>query len=107
MFEAIDLTSNPDIIVLKRDEEELEDFYKINKEELLLRWFNHHLKNAGQPEIKNLNSHLKGGNAYTYLLDQLQKGQGHLDNIQKEPLERCEHIVQTTNGLGIPKCIQP
>jgi len=47
MLATIDLKNHPDLIVLKKDEEELEDLFKLNKEELLVRWFNYHLAKAG------------------------------------------------------------
>jgi hypothetical protein len=43
----INLKNNPYIIRLKKENEEISDLLKLKPEELLLRWFNYHLKNAG------------------------------------------------------------
>lgn len=42
----VNIKDHPDIIVLKKEDEELEDFLKLSSEELLLRWFNYHLAKA-------------------------------------------------------------
>lgn len=43
----INLKNNPYIIRLKKENEEISDLLKLRPEELLMRWFNYHLKNAG------------------------------------------------------------
>lgn len=42
----INIKDHPDIIVLKKPDEELEEFLKVSSEDLLLRWFNYHLEAA-------------------------------------------------------------
>lgn len=46
---------------LKQQDEDLEDFKKLNDpQHYLLRWINHHLKNAGSDkEVKNFGEDLK------------------------------------------------
>lgn len=54
-------TEVPLLSELKRQDEDIEDFKKINDpENYLLRWINHHLKNAGSElEVKNFGADLK------------------------------------------------
>lgn len=54
-------TQVPLLSELKCEEEDLEDFKKLNDpENYLLRWINYHLKNAGSDlEVKNFGADLK------------------------------------------------
>jgi len=66
----INIKDHPDIIVLKKADEELEDFLKLTPEELLIRWFNYHLSNACHPRrVANFGADIKDGENYTILLN--------------------------------------
>lgn len=70
MLANVDLKQNPFLIKLKKEDEELADLLKLSKEELLLRWFNYHLKNAGtERRVNNFGKDLKDGEAYVILLN--------------------------------------
>lgn len=63
MLQKIDLKSNPYLIRLKKEEEEISDLLKLPKEELLLRWFNYHLANAKHPtKVGNFSKDISNGN---------------------------------------------
>lgn len=47
------------LVALLRDGESLEDLMKLSPEELLLRWVNHHLEEAGCGKINNFSSDIK------------------------------------------------
>lgn len=47
------------LIALLRDGESLEDLMKLSPEELLLRWVNYHLEEAGSGKINNFSSDIK------------------------------------------------
>lgn len=47
------------LIALLRDGESLEDLMKLSPEELLLRWANYHLEEAGCGKINNFSSDIK------------------------------------------------
>lgn len=47
------------LAALLRDGENLEDLMKLSPEELLLRWANYHLENAGWHKISNFSSDIK------------------------------------------------
>lgn len=51
----------PALAALLRDGETLEDLMKLSPEELLLRWANFHLENAGWQKINNFSSDIKVG----------------------------------------------
>jgi len=68
----VNLKDHPNLIVLKKPDEELEDFLKLTPEELLIRWFNYHLSNACHPKrVANFSSDIKDAENYTVLLNQL------------------------------------
>lgn len=70
----IDLKDCPQIYRLKYEDEELEDFAKLKPEDILIRWVNHHLAEAGQERrIKNLGKDIADSEAMTYVLHQLDK----------------------------------
>ena len=61
MKRRVNSKSTPNLVELKNQDEALEEFSKINcPKHYLLRWINHHLKNAGSnKEIKNFGSDLQ------------------------------------------------
>uniref|UniRef100_A0A8C3AS67 Lymphocyte cytosolic protein 1 (L-plastin) n=1 Tax=Cyclopterus lumpus TaxID=8103 RepID=A0A8C3AS67_CYCLU len=59
------------LIALLRDGESLEDLMKLSPEELLLRWANYHLEEAGCGKINNFSSDIKDSKAYYNLLNQV------------------------------------
>uniref|UniRef100_A0A669EDR2 Lymphocyte cytosolic protein 1 (L-plastin) n=1 Tax=Oreochromis niloticus TaxID=8128 RepID=A0A669EDR2_ORENI len=59
------------LIALLRDGESLEDLMKLSPEELLLRWANYHLEEAGCGKINNFSNDIKDSKAYYNLLNQV------------------------------------
>ena len=101
----INLKNNPYLIRLKEEGEEGSDLLKLSPEELLKRWFNYHLKNAGHDRrIKNFTSDLKDAVNYTILLNQLNK------NIDKSGLDltdeqRATKVIKDSKTLNVPNTI--
>lgn len=56
--------ASPALIALLREGESLEDLMKLSPEELLLRWANYHLENAGCTKITNFSTDIKVGSAF-------------------------------------------
>ena len=66
----ISLKNHPYLVRLKYPDEELKDLLALPPEELLIRWFNYHLKNAGHKrEVHNFGSDIKDGENYVVLLN--------------------------------------
>uniref|UniRef100_A0A672JDJ0 Lymphocyte cytosolic protein 1 (L-plastin) n=1 Tax=Salarias fasciatus TaxID=181472 RepID=A0A672JDJ0_SALFA len=59
LFADIELSKNDALVALLRDGESLEDLMKLSPEELLLRWVNYHLEEAGCKKINNFSSDIK------------------------------------------------
>lgn len=98
----INLKKFPQLIRLLKDGEQLSDLLKLNPEELLLRWFNYHLKAAGyNKQITNFTSDIKDSEKYTILLNQLDK-----EKCDKSPLnepdlhKRAGMVLNNAKKLG-------
>jgi plastin-1 len=105
----IDIKEHPELFRLLFSGESLEEFLKLPAEQILLRWFNYHLKKAGHTRtVQNFTSDVKDGENYTILLYQLAP---HL--CSKAPLkvndlmERAEQVLQNSEKIGCRKYLTP
>ncbi|KAM4723345.1 plastin-1 isoform 1-T1 [Anableps anableps] len=71
LFADIEITRNEGLISLLMEGEDLEHLVSLSPEELLLRWVNYHLINAGTDTINNFSADIKDSRAYFHLLDQI------------------------------------
>lgn len=71
LFADIKLSKTEGVMNLLKDREQLEHLMDLSPEELLLRWVNFHLHNAGTEPISNFSDDIKDSRAYFYLLDQI------------------------------------
>uniref|UniRef100_A0A6Q2YYH2 Plastin-3 n=1 Tax=Esox lucius TaxID=8010 RepID=A0A6Q2YYH2_ESOLU len=74
---------SPALAALLRDGETLEDLMKLSPEELLLRWANFHLENAGWQKINNFSSDIKDSRAYFHLLNQISPKENMLQQADR------------------------
>ncbi|KFV70180.1 Plastin-3, partial [Dryobates pubescens] len=105
------------LAALLRDGENLEDLMKLSPEELLLRWANFHLENAGWHKINNFSSDIKDSRAYFHLLNQIapkgqKEGEPQIDiNMsgfnEKDDLRRAEYMLQQAERLGCRQFVTP
>lgn len=105
----ITLKNYPELVRLLKDGEKLEDLLKLSPEQLLLRWFNYHLKNANYPkEIKNFDVDIKDSEKYTILLNQLDKNKCDKSALDEEDLtKRAEKVIANSQKLGAETYITP
>ncbi|XP_006639269.2 plastin-2 [Lepisosteus oculatus] len=110
LFADIEISRNEALIALLREGESLEDLMKLSPEELLLRWANYHLENAGVGKINNFTSDIKDSKAYYHLLNQIAP-KGDDEGIppiaidmsglrEKEDLKRAECMLDQADRLG-------
>ncbi|KAK7922668.1 hypothetical protein WMY93_009570 [Mugilogobius chulae] len=117
LFADIELSRNEALAALLREGETLEDLMKLSPEELLLRWANYHLENAGYPKISNFSSDIKDSRAYFHLLNQIspkgtEEDQPRIDiNMngfsEKDDLKRAEAMLQQADRLGCRQFVTP
>ncbi|KAK5889803.1 hypothetical protein CesoFtcFv8_013388 [Champsocephalus esox] len=117
LFADIELSRNEALMALLRDGESLEDLMKLSPEELLLRWANYHLEEAGCSKINNFSSDIKDSKAYYSILNQVAP-KGDEEGIppiaidasglrEKDDVERAEMMLQQADRLGCRQFVMP
>ncbi|KAL2264981.1 hypothetical protein VTJ83DRAFT_7491 [Remersonia thermophila] len=106
----IDIKLHPELYRLLEEDETLEQFLRLPPEQILLRWFNYHLKAANWPRrVQNFSTDVKDGENYTVLLAQI----GHEYGCTRAPLQtrdllqRAEEVLQNADRLGCRKFLTP
>ena len=105
----IDIKLHPELYRLLEDDETLEQFLRLPPEQILLRWFNYHLKNAKwQGRVTNFSTDVKDGQNYTVLLNQLAPeicSRGPLQT--RDLLQRAEEVLINADKLSCRKFLTP
>ena len=71
--------------------ETLEDLLALSPEEILLRWFNYHLKEAGSTRrVNNFSGDIKDSECYTILLNQIAPEDSGVD---MSPMQVYTYVV--------------
>ncbi|KAI0134686.1 fimbrin [Xylariales sp. AK1849] len=106
----IDIKLHPELYRLLEEDETLEQFLRLPPEQILLRWFNYHLKAANwSRRVNNFSSDVKDGENYTVLLAQI----GHEYGCSRAPLQtrdllqRAEEVLVGADQLGCRKFLTP
>ena len=89
--------------------EQLSDLLKLSPEQLLLRWFNYHLKAAGyDKKITNFSKDVKDSEKYTILLHQLNKNLCDKSALNEEDKKkRAKKVIDNSKKLGAESYITP
>ena len=121
----IDIKLHPELYRLLEDDETLEQFLRLPPEQILLRWFNYHLKNAKWDKryyplldvlniadhpfrVSNFSSDVKEGDNYTVLLNQLAPDLCSRSPLQtRDLLQRAEQVLQNADRLDCRKFLSP
>jgi plastin-1 len=105
----IDIKLHPELYRLLEDDETLEQFLRLPPEQILLRWFNYHLKNAKwDRRVTNFSSDVKDGENYTVLLNQLAPDICSRSPLQtRDLLQRAEQVLQNAERLDCRKFLTP
>jgi len=105
----IDIKLHPELYRLLEEDETLEQFLRLPPEQILLRWFNYHLKNAGwQRRVANFSGDVKDGENYTVLLNQLKPDTCSRAPLQtRDLLQRAEQVLQNAEKIDCRKFLTP
>ena len=105
----IQLKHHPELIRLLNPGEQLSDLLKLSPEQLLLRWFNYHLKNAGyDKKITNFSGDVKDSEKYTILLNQLNKNLCDKSALNEDDkMKRAQIVINNSKKLGAESYITP
>ncbi|KAK4706017.1 hypothetical protein P7C70_g179, partial [Phenoliferia sp. Uapishka_3] len=109
LLAKIDIKLHPELYRLLEDGETLEQFLRLPPDQILLRWFNYHLKAANWPRrVANFSKDVSDGENYTVLLNQLKP-----DHCSRAPLQepdlhtRAEKVLQNADAIGCRKYLTP
>lgn len=105
----IDIKLHPELYRLLEDDETLEQFLRLPPEQILLRWFNYHLKNAKwDRRVANFSTDVKDGENYTVLLNQLAPELCSRAPLQtRDLLQRAELVLLNAEKLDCRKFLTP
>ncbi|KAG8445308.1 hypothetical protein GDO86_010191 [Hymenochirus boettgeri] len=110
LFADIEISKNEALIVLLRDGETLDDLMKQSPEELLLRWVNYHLANAGYIQINNFSKDVKDSRAYFHLLKEIAPANVSIDFTgfdEPNELKRANFMLVEADKLGCRQFVTP
>ncbi|KAJ3587389.1 hypothetical protein NHX12_010987 [Muraenolepis orangiensis] len=117
LFADIELSRNEALAALLHDGESLADLMKLSPEDLLLRWANFHLNNAGIEPLSNFTTDIKDSRAYFHLLQQIAPNGSKEDKPQisidmsglseLDDLKRAEYMLQQADRLGCRQFVTP
>ncbi|MGH0136332.1 UNVERIFIED_CONTAM: hypothetical protein FKN15_036030 [Acipenser sinensis] len=117
LFAHIEISRNEALITLLEEGEDLEDLMKLSPEELLLRWVNYHLTNAGWQKIGNFSNDIEDSKAYFHLLNQIapkgiQDEELKIDIDmsgfnEKNDLQRAEFMLQQAAKMDCRQFVTP
>ncbi|XP_041270338.1 plastin-1 isoform X2 [Onychostruthus taczanowskii] len=117
LFADIEISRNEALIALLNEGEELDELMKLSPEDLLLRWVNYHLANAGWQKISNFSQDIKDSRAYYHLLNQIAPKGDDLEQLpikidftgfhDKNDLRRAEYMLQQADKLGCRQFVTP
>uniref|UniRef100_A0A7N8XF92 Plastin 1 (I isoform) n=1 Tax=Mastacembelus armatus TaxID=205130 RepID=A0A7N8XF92_9TELE len=117
LFADIEISRNEGLINLLAEGEQLDHLMSLSPEELLLRWVNHHLRNAGTQTIRNFSEDIKDSRAYFYLLDQIASQEEHeykmsvkidMSGLNERDLDRrAELMLQQAARLDCRQFVSP
>eukprot|EP00903_Cladosiphon_okamuranus_P019699 g18102.t1 len=113
LLAQINLKGCPDLIHLMEEGEEKEEFFKLPVEEVLLRWFNHHLRWGGsERRVSNFGEDLADGKCYLTLVKELNdnfRGEETVPN-EKDPkraqFRRACLVISGAEGIGLAPLIR-
>lgn len=106
----IDIKLHPELYRLLEEDETLEQFLRLPPEQILLRWFNYHLKAANWPRrVTNFSSDIKDGENYTVLLAQIgsEYGNTRAPLQTSDLLQRAEEVLNNADKMGCRKFLTP
>ncbi|KAL7268653.1 fimbrin [Rhizina undulata] len=109
LLSKIDIKLHPELYRLLDEDETLEQFLRLPPEQILLRWFNYHLKKANwHRRVANFGKDVADAENYTVLLNQLAP-----DLCSRAPLQtgdllnRAEQVLQNADKLQCRKFLTP
>ncbi|XP_003366336.1 putative calponin [Trichinella spiralis] len=104
LFSQIDLVHVPGLFRLLDEGENLNDLQRLSPEQILMRWVNYHLQQAGvSRKLNNFTTDVQDSFIYTHLLKQIAPPDRNVTldplRIQNSDLERAESMLREADKL--------
>eukprot|EP00123_Amoebidium_parasiticum_P015980 comp23227_c0_seq1/m.37881 comp23227_c0_seq1/g.37881 ORF comp23227_c0_seq1/g.37881 comp23227_c0_seq1/m.37881 type:complete len:627 (-) comp23227_c0_seq1:284-2164(-) len=111
LLAKVNLKFCPGLARLLEEGETIEQLMALPAEQILLRWFNYHLAQAGHPRrVNNFTGDIKDSENYTVLLKQIApRHLGITDSPlrEKDELKRAELMLQNADKLDCRRFVKP
>ncbi|KAI0076499.1 fimbrin [Panus rudis PR-1116 ss-1] len=109
LLSQVDIKIHPELYRLCEEGETIDDLLRLTPDQILLRWFNYHLKQAGwKRRVNNFSKDVSDGENYTVLLNQLKPDQCSLAPLQTRDIrQRAEQVLQNAAAIGCRKYLTP
>ncbi|KZT66578.1 fimbrin [Daedalea quercina L-15889] len=109
LLAQVDIKIHPELYRLCEEGETIEDLLRLTPDQILLRWFNYHLKAAGwHRRVNNFSRDVSDGENYTILLNQLKPDECSRAPLQTHDLrQRAEQVLQNAERIGCRKYLTP
>ena len=108
LLQRVSLKHHPELAVLLQGDEELSMLLKMPREELLVRWVNHHLaKSESERRLSNFSTDLKDGEIYTHLMARICPQQCDLAPLRESDEKvRVAMILRNAEAVGCAKFVR-
>lgn len=106
----INLKAHPELLRLLREGETLEDLLALSPEEILKRWMNYHLQEAGSNKrIKNFSGDVKDSEAYSIVMNRIGGDSKCPKNFMnsKDKVKRATAVLKNARNLGCRPFVKP
>lgn len=109
LLKHVDIKIHPELYRLCEEGETIDDLLKLTPDQILIRWFNYHLKAAGwHRRVANFSKDVADGENYTVLLSQLKPEECTRAPLQtSDRLKRAEQVLQNADKIGCRKYLTP
>jgi len=109
LLSRVSLKEHPELYRLLEDGETIEELLRLAPDQILLRWFNYHLKAAGwNRRVNNFSRDVKDGENYTVLLNQLKPDQCSRAPLQTKDInKRAVQVLDNAERIGCRKYLTP
>ncbi|KAH9974819.1 calponin homology domain-containing protein [Lactifluus volemus] len=109
LLAQVDIKHHPELYRLCEEGETIDDLLRLTPDQILLRWFNYHLKQAGwHRRVNNFSKDVSDGENYTILLNQLKPDECSRAPLQTRDLrQRAEQVLQNAANIGCRKYLTP
>lgn len=111
LFAKISLQNCPGLARLLKDGEDLSDLMALSPEEILLRWFNYQLEEAGSSRrVRNFSKDIMDSECYTILLNQIAPDELGVDMSpmrESDPEKRASLMLREADKMGCRKFVRP